>query len=297
MTLQAKMNHKNRTQPKKQTNNIFVCFFARQKTKKHLSYNRYLAMKKNIFLSTILFPLKCLEFILFSIIFFVAFILLQPFVWCKTKGKKNLNKNDEARVFVSNHYEIYGPFIIFMRFPYRFKPWIIDKMVDAKQIEEQMSIGLYNNYKLIPKWIKFLIVKLLKRLLLFILKFIRPIAVSRDNPRTNLDAMKKSVKTLEKGCPIFLWPELHSVKEGVGEFMSGFEHLGKYYYQKTGKKISFYPVFTSRKLRTIFIEKPIIYNPDNDANDEKQRIVLSLRESMIKSYEINELSRVKKSVK
>lgn len=214
----------------------------------------------------------------------VAFLIIQPFVWCFAKGKKNVRKDDEARVFISNHYEAYGPIAIFLRFPYKFRPWVIDKMCYPETIEAQFSIGFYNNYKWISKWIKVIIVKIAKRFILFIIRFSRPIPVSRDNPRANIKTMQLSTEVLNKKTNIVIFPEESSVKEGVGEFMSGFEYLAKYYYQKTGKKISFYPVFVSRKKSSMYIEKPIIYNPDNDPVEEKQRIVNGLRESMINSY-------------
>ena len=66
--------------------------------------------------------------------------------------------------------------------------------------------------------------------------------------------------------------------------MSGFEHLGKYYYQKTGKKISFYPVFISKKKACMYIEKPVIYNPDNEPNIEKERIVNDLHNAIQNSF-------------
>ena len=159
-------------------------------------------MKKNILIKIILFPLKALEFILLSLVFGIVFLLVQPFVWCFTKGKKNLRKDDEARVFVANHYEIYGPLVVFLRFPYSIRPWVIDKMCDAKSIEAQMSIGFYNNYKWLPKWFKVCLVKIAKRLILFAIKFTRPIPVSRDNPRANLKTMKESVDALNKNKAI-----------------------------------------------------------------------------------------------
>lgn len=245
-------------------------------------------MIKNIFLKPILFVLKAIEFILFSIIFGVLFLIIQPFIWCWTKGKNNLKKDDEARVFVANHYEIYGPFIMFLRFPFKFRPWVIDKMCESKSIEQHMSIGIYNNYKWIPRWIKFILIKIAKRFLLFVIRFARPIPVSRDNPRSNIKTLQKSVEALNKNNSILIFPELCSVKEGVGEFMSGFEHIGKYYHQKTGKKVSFYPVFISQKKKTIYIEEPIVFNPENEPNEEKTRIVNGLHDSMEKSYQTHE---------
>lgn len=250
-------------------------------------------MKKNPILRAIIFILECIEFVILSVLFGIIFILIQPFVWCKTKGKKNIRKDDEARVFVSNHYEIYGPVVVFLRFPFKFRPWVIDKMCNPETIEQQASIGFYNNYKWIPKWIKVILMKIAKRLILFIIRFARPIPVSRDNPRANIKTMQKSTEILNKGTALFIWPERNSVKEGVGEFMSGFEYIGKYYYQKTGKKISFYPVFTSQKRKTMFIEEPIIYNPDNDPNEEKSRIVNGLHEKIEKSFIENEKSKQK----
>lgn len=252
-------------------------------------------MKKNNFIKCLLFPLKCLEFIIFSILFVIIFLLVQPFVWCFPKGKKNVKKDDEARVFITNHYEIFGPIAIFLRFPFKSRIWVIDKMCDEETIEKQMSIGFYNNFKWIPKFIKVIIVKLTKRFVLFIIRFARPIPVSRDNPRANIKTMQTSTNVLNKKISIIIFPELNAVKQGVGEFMTGFEYLGKYFYQKTGKKISFYPVFISKKKASMYIEKPVIFNPDNDPTKEKQRIVNNLRAAMIKSYTEHELKPKEKS--
>lgn len=218
------------------------------------------------------------------------FIILQPFIWCIPKGKKNIQKNDEARVFVTNHYEIFGPVAVFFRFPYKFRPWVIDKMCNEKTIEEQMSIGLYNNYKWIPKFLKVIFVKTAKRFILFIIRFAKPISVSRDNLRANLKTMQDSTDVLNSKTSIVIFPEKSSVKQGVGEFMTGFETLGKYYYQKTGKRISFYPVFISKKKNSMYFEKPIIFNPDNDPAQEKQRIVNELHNAMVNSYLTHEKS-------
>ena len=252
-------------------------------------------MIKKCLLKPIIFLLKLIEFIILGTIFCVLFVLAQPFVWGFTKGKKNIRKDDEARIFVANHYEIYGPFIMYMRFPFRFRPWVIDKMCEPKSIEEHMSIGFYNNYKWIPKWLKFCFVKIAKRLVLFVIKTARPIPVSRDNPRSNIKTLQTSVDCLNKKTSIVIYPELSSVKEGVGEFMTGFEHIGKYFHQKTGKKVTFYPVFVSKKKNTMYIEKPIIFNPDNDANEEKERIIKELHNSIHESYILHEKTKKDKN--
>ncbi len=223
--------------------------------------------------------------------FSLAYIFVAPFIRCKVVGKKNVNKTDEARVFVANHYEIYGPIAIFLRFPYKFRPWVIDKMTDPAQVEQQMSLGIYGKFEKYPIWIKKIAIKLLKNIMVYTMNNrAKAIPVSRENPRANIKTMQESVKTLEKGKNIVIFPELSYVDEGVGEFQTGFEHLAKFYHQKTGKKITFYPIFVSQIGKKMFIEKPITFNPENDPNQEKKKITTYLHEAMVQSYLENEVN-------
>jgi hypothetical protein len=242
-------------------------------------------MKKNIFKTFFGFTIGLIRDAIFFLFYIIAFPFAFIFIKGKTRGKENLKKDDEARVFVANHYEVYGPFIAYLHFPYNFRPWIIDKMIDPKTVESHMSIGIYNQFPKFPKWLKTVFIKVSKSLMVFFMKTIaRGIPVSREDFRKNIKTMQISTETLENGEPLLIFPEQNAVKEGVGEFMTGFEHIGKYYYQKTGKKISFYPMFISKENKTMYIGEPVIYNPDNDANEEKARIVESLKDRMVNDY-------------
>ena len=229
--------------------------------------------------------------------FLLLYIIFNPIVRCKVKGKKNVRKEDEARVFITNHYEIFGPVAMYMRFPYKFRPWVIDKIMTPESVEQQMSVGVYNNFPKYPMWFKKLAVKSLRNLMVFTMKHAKAISVSRDNPRANIKTMQESTETLNKGTNIVIFPEDKYVQSGVGKFQTGFEHLAKYYYQKTGKCISFYPVFISQQSKAMYIEKPIIYNPNNDPNEEKEKIVYYLRDTMLDSYIKSECSAPHKKAK
>ena len=209
---------------------------------------------------------------------------------CKVKGKHNLKKGD-VTVFIANHYEVFGPVVMFLYFPRKFRPWVIDKIMSPESVEKQMSISIYNNFNAFPMCFKKLAVKALRNLMVFTMNHAKAISVSRENPRANIKTLQESVETLEKSCNILIFPEETYVMSGVGVFQTGFEHLAKYYHQKTGKNLTFTPVFISKENKTIFIEKPITYNPNNDANDEKQRITNHLRNEMIDSYIINECAK------
>lgn len=253
--------------------------------------------KKNLALKIILFPLTIIKYFFLYLTFYLIYISIWPFTRCKVKGKKNVNKTDEARVFISNHYEIYGPLSVYMNFPYKFRPWIIDKMMNEKDIEKQMGLMIYNNYKHIPKFIKTIIIKCVKNLVVFIMHHAKGISVSREDLRANLETMRISSETLQKKKAIVIFPELWYRKEGVGEFQTGFEFIGKYHYGKTGKKISFYPMFISHKNKAMYIGKPIIYNPEKDAKIQKEEIITYLHDTMVFQYETEEVENLKNKKK
>lgn len=226
--------------------------------------------------------------------FYTVYFFGKPFIRCKMVGKEKISKDNEARVFIANHYEIYGPIAIFLRFPYNFRPWVIDKMTDPDQVEKQMSLGIYGKFPKVPMWLKKIAVKTLKSIMVYTMtRRAKAIPVSRENPRANIKTMQESVKTLESGKDIVIFPELSYVDEGVGEFQTGFEHLAKYYHQKTGKKITFYPVFISQVNKKMFVEEPITYDPKNDPNNEKKKITSHLHTAMVNSYIKNEVENEK----
>ncbi len=227
--------------------------------------------------------------------YLILYAIFAPMARCKVRGKENVSKTDEARVFISNHYEIFGPVAMYISFPYKFKPWVIDKLLDKKSVEEQMSISVYNNFKRYPMWFKRFAVHAVRNLMIYVMNHAGAISVSRDNIRANIKTLNESVKVLNKKKAVLIFPELSYVQEGVGEFQTGFEHLGKFYYQKTGKKISFYPTFVSQNNKEIYIGKPIIFNPDNDPNEEKTKIVSYLHTSMVEQYIENEVNHPEKS--
>jgi hypothetical protein len=71
------------------------------------------------------------------------------------------------------------------------------------------------------------------------------------------------------------------LRKGIGDFFTGFTMLAPLYYNKTGKKAIFMPVYASREKRTISFGSGIEYDPGNQPAEEKMRIVNGLRESML----------------
>lgn len=245
--------------------------------------------KKNIFKRFFCCIGRGLKTCVLFLEYMFLYIIVKPLMRCKIKGKNKV-KQDEPIVFIANHYELYGPVLMFLRFPFKFRPWVIDKLLSKESVEQQMSLSVYNNFKSFPMWFKKIAVKSLRNLMIFTMNHAKAISVSRENPRENIKTLEESSKTLTKGTSILIFPEESYVMSGVGNFQTGFEHLAQYHHKKTGKSITFYPVFVSKQAKTIFIEDPITYNPENEPNAEKEKITSYLRNAIIDSYVKNECS-------
>ena len=200
--------------------------------------------------------------------FLILVVILYPILHCKVKGKKNIKKTDEARIFISNHLEIYGPTLIYLRLPVRKKRyWIIDKIMDKETVERQMRWGIdnENNYKWAPKWLKNIAVKVLKNFVVYVLKVrVKGISVSRDNEREIIKTFKTSVDALNKKQNLCIFPEVSYQEKGIGDVFPTFAVFAKYFYKKTGKKISYYPVYIDKANKQMNIGNKITYDPDNE---------------------------------
>lgn len=214
---------------------------------------------------------KIKNFLYFLLYLFVV-IFGAPFLRCKSKGKKNIKKDDEARVFVANHLEVYGPTVMHLHLPIKKKRfWIIDRMLNKESIEEQMRPGIMNenHFTWAPKWLKKCALKLMKGFVYYVLNYrVKNISVSRDESREIMKTFQQSVLALEKKENLVIFPEINYQDKGISEVYESFAILGKYYYKKTGKCLSYYPVYIDKDKKVMFIGNAMKYDP-NDENSVK----------------------------
>jgi hypothetical protein len=115
-----------------------------------------------------------------------------------------------------------------------------------------------------------------------------PVPVYRSELRSIFKTFNISVEALKQGDSILLFPEsTHNTEDGkyakngqVGDFFTGFAHVGVKYYEETGKQIKFYPIYLDKKKRKFIIGKGIEFNSNNDRSLEKKRLAEELRNSM-----------------
>ena len=184
-------------------------------------------------------------------------------------------------VFICNHLDSYGPIITSLYFPYPFKPWIHAHMMTPDLCPDYLEADfIRKTLKWRPPFSKWL-AGLLAPLCISLFNSVEAIPVYRGRMRIR-DTMKISLDVLTRGDNLLIFPENPKKKyiEHVRDFHTGFVNLGRSYFGAAGKCLAFYPVFISKKERTIRIGPPALYNPEKEFFREKERILEYLRKTI-----------------
>ncbi len=211
---------------------------------------------------------------------FVSFIA--GLIWRKRKVVTQSEiDNIEPAVYICNHSGILGPVVNVKYFNKPKRIWLtcamIDKVSGPNYFFHDMMLGRGSKNP-----------KKTRRLAKFVFKLIYPLIhnnkrfiIVNKSSRDIIKTFNESVDTLKSKQNIIIFPELHErYGKYINTFYRGFVTLGKYYYNETGKKLKFYPMYVPNGIRTINIGDPIEYNPDNNKKDEANRICEYLQEQI-----------------
>lgn len=85
---------------------------------------------------------------------------------------------------------------------------------------------------------------------------------------------EKSMRTMEDGISQVIFPERteNQVNRYVYEFNAGFPMVAESYYQRTGKKMKFYPTYCAQNLHTVVVGEPIEYDPEIPMKLQRKQI-------------------------
>ncbi|MBQ8081126.1 MAG: hypothetical protein IJ240_04420 [Clostridia bacterium] len=220
----------------------------------------------------------------------IIMVILRPFFFHRIRGKENVPVNDDAvNVFVCNHGEIYGPIVTNLYVPFSFRPWVISEMMDKDAIAQRTADGTFTRWTWMPaKW-RLPIARKVAPLIAWAMRSVDSIPVYYQDPMKLRRTFRESVTAMEAGDNILLFPENSDdmpdhryALSGVSHFFTGFVMLGTLYYNKTGKRANFVPIYANKQKRVLTFGKPTRYDPDAPQNEERDRICEYLRNEMLK---------------
>jgi len=219
-------------------------------------------------------------------------IFLRPFFYSRVIGQNKVRLDpDTSCVFTCNHGEIWGPVVTNLFIPFSFRPWVINEIAEASQSTTYLYDYTFKRQRWIPEKLKWPATRLTTAFLKWCMRSLDSITVYRDSPLALVRTFRDTATAMEAGDNILIFPENPNdpslekpgyLREGIGPFFSGFAMVAQFYYQHTGKRAQFYPIYADKKAHTLTFGEPVRYDPDTPANKEKRRIADHLRDEMMR---------------
>ncbi len=184
-------------------------------------------------------------------------------------GTENLP--DEAVIIVGNHTQMNGPIAAELYCPGKHYTWCAGQMMHLKNVPEYAFQDFWSQK---PKWTHpwyRLLSYIIAPLAVYIFNRAHTIGVYHD--AQIVGTFKNTIMRLQEGTNIVIFPE-HDVKYNhiLYDFQDKFIDIAKLYYKKTGKKLSFVPLYIAPKLKKMYLGKPIQYDPQKPMEEERRRI-------------------------
>lgn len=181
------------------------------------------------------------------------------------------NLPDEPVVIVGNHTQLHGPIACELYFPDNYYTWCAGQMMKLKEVPEYAYTDFWSQK---PKYLRplfKLVSYIIPPLSVLIFNNARTIAVYKDN--RILSTFRESIAKLQGGKSVIIFPE-HDKKYNniIYDFQDGFVDVARLYYKRTGKELSFVPLYIAPKLKKMYLGKPIKFSADVPIAEERRRV-------------------------
>ena len=179
----------------------------------------------------------------------------------------------EPCIFITRHLNNYGPFAVYLYSPFEFHMWSYYVFFDAEVCRRHLSeFTLTQRAKMSPRMAD-LCARIVSRPIARLYHALDMVPVYRGL-KSVVKTLNLSMDVLEKGENLLIMTDVNYAAEGeeVGQIYTGFIHLGKQYYKKTGKRLCFVPMSINRRQGYVRYGTPIEFNPEIPFPQEKERI-------------------------
>lgn len=189
------------------------------------------------------------------------------------------NLPDEAVIIVGNHTQMNGPIACELYMPGTHDIWCAGQMMHLKEVPAYAFQDFWSQK---PGWTHpfyKIISCLIAPLSVCVFNNANTIPVYRDT--RIITTFKKTVTRLAEGANVVVFPE-HDVKYNhiIYDFQDKFIDTARLYYKKTGKALSFVPLYIAPKLKKMYLGKPIRFRPSEPMEAERKRICEYLMEEI-----------------
>ena len=182
---------------------------------------------------------------------------------------------DEPVIFVGNHTQMNGPIVAELYMPVPRKTWCASAMMERSEVADYAFQDFWSQK---PKWTHpfyRVLAHLITPLSVLIFNQAETIPVYHDT--RILETFRQTVQTLEDGKSVVIFPEEdRRYNNVVYHFQSHFTDVARTYYKKTGKVLSFVPMYIAPRLKTVVFGPPVRFDPTVPMRTQRDTICRAL---------------------
>lgn len=210
------------------------------------------------------------------------YLVIRWLVWLftpkfKTVGAENLP--EEPCVIVGNHSQMYGPIAAELYTPGKHHVWCAGEMMHREEVAAYAYQDFWSEKPEGVRWFYKLLSHLIAPLSELIFTNAHTVAVYHDTRL--ITTFRDSISKLQAGSSMVIFPEHHVEHNNiVHDFQDKFIDLARFYYKKTGKELSFVPLYLAPRLKTMFYGEPIPFRADAPIAEERRRICDALMDAI-----------------
>lgn len=185
------------------------------------------------------------------------------------KGLENLPEGE--CIVVGNHTQMNGPICAELYFPGKRRIWCAGQMMHLKEVPAYAYQDFWSGKPGAVRWFYKLLSYIIAPLSVCVFNNARTIPVYHDNRL--LTTFKQTVSALQEGMRVIIYPECaQPYNQILYQFQDRFIDVAKLYYKRSGKAVSFVPMYIAPSLKTMYLGKPITFQPDQPIEEERARI-------------------------
>lgn len=213
---------------------------------------------------------------------YICYRIIRFLVWVfypKTAvvGLENLPK--EPSIVVGNHAQMNGPICGELYFPGKRKSWCAHQMMYVKEVPNYAFADFWSRKPRWTHWFYRLLSYVIAPISACVFNNAKTIPVFRDNRL--LTTFKQTISALEEDANVIIFPECYEPHNHiVYQFQDRFIDVAKLYYKRTGKALSFVPLYLAPARKTMYLGKPIVFQPEAPIEAERQRICTYLMDTI-----------------
>lgn len=193
------------------------------------------------------------------------------------KGLEHLPQ--EPCIVVGNHAQMHGPMACELYFPGETAIWCAGEMMQSDTVPDYAYADFWSQKPRWSRWFYRLLSYIIAPFATCIFNNAHTIPVYRDS--RVMTTFRRTTDHLQSGHRVVIFPECaQPYNTIVNHFQDKFIDAARLYFRRTGKALAFVPMYVAPAFHTLYLGKPIIFDPHAPLEQERQRICRYLMDAI-----------------